>query len=105
MAPQWPLCANIFFLTQSRIKNVDVEIRESLFTPLAGSMLLVSTFSDPTVDVRAPLTPPTLGFGISSKDAKYAEDTSGLFVAEGGTSKKNISLNSLPRALSNEQKQ
>jgi len=80
------MCKDI--VTQSGIKNVDVEIRESLVTPLAGPKLLVPTFSsDPTVDVRTPLTP-TLGFPISSKGAKYPEGTGGLFVAEGGTSKK-----------------
>ncbi|RPA95784.1 hypothetical protein L873DRAFT_1845759 [Choiromyces venosus 120613-1] len=66
-------------LVQSGIINVDVEIRESLVTPLEGPKLLVPTFSsDPTVDARNPLTP-TLGLPISGKLAPCSEGTGGFF--------------------------
>jgi hypothetical protein len=75
-------------LAQSGIINVDVEIRNSLVTPLDGPKLLVPTFSsDPTVDVRNPLTP-TLGLPISGKLTPWAEGTGGFFIAEGGGSKR-----------------
>ncbi|KDQ64793.1 hypothetical protein JAAARDRAFT_238133 [Jaapia argillacea MUCL 33604] len=68
-------------LVQSGIIDVDVEIRESLVTPLEGPKLLAPTFSsDATVDIRSPLTH-ALGIPI-------ADGTGGFFVAEGGDSKR-----------------
>ncbi|KAL5480626.1 hypothetical protein ACEPAI_1897 [Sanghuangporus weigelae] len=75
-------------LVQFGIVDVDVEIRESLVTPLDGPKLLVPTFSsDPTVDVRTPLTH-TLGLPISGKLTPWIEGTGGFFIAEGGGSKR-----------------
>ncbi|KAI5116737.1 hypothetical protein M0805_001379 [Coniferiporia weirii] len=75
-------------LVQSGIIDVEVEIRESLVTPLEGPKLLAhTTFFDPTVDVRGPLTP-TLGLPISGKHTPRTEGTGGFFIAEGGTSKR-----------------
>ncbi|RPA94539.1 hypothetical protein L873DRAFT_1408743 [Choiromyces venosus 120613-1] len=75
-------------LVQSGIINVDVEIRESLVTPLEGHKLLAPTSSsDPTVDVRNPLTP-TLCLPISGKLTPCSEGSGGFFIAEGGGSKR-----------------
>ena len=75
-------------LVQSGIIDVDVEICQSLVTFLEGPKLLAPTFSsDPTVDVRNPLTP-TLGLPISGKLTPWAEGTGGFFIAEGGSSKR-----------------
>ncbi|RPA93055.1 hypothetical protein L873DRAFT_1847409 [Choiromyces venosus 120613-1] len=75
-------------LVQSGIIDVDVEIRESFVTPLAGPKLLEPTVSsDATVDLRNPLTP-TLGLPISGKLTPYSEGTGGFFISEGGGSKR-----------------
>lgn len=51
-------------------------------------LLAPSSFSsDPTVDIRNPLTH-TLGLPISGKVAPWAEGTGGFFIAEGGGSKR-----------------
>lgn len=57
-------------------------------TPLQGLKLLAPSFSsDPTVDVRNPLTP-TLGLPIAGHLTSWAEGTGGFFIAEGGGSKR-----------------
>lgn len=60
-------CQEIFL--QSGIIDIDIEIRESLVTLLEGPKLLMPTFSsDPTVDVRNPLTPT---FGLPSPASSH----------------------------------
>lgn len=70
------------------ITDVEVEYRESIYTQSAGPQLLEPTFYlNPNVDLRGPLTP-TLGLSIAAKDTPGAEGTGGLYLAEGGDSKK-----------------
>ena len=75
-------------LEEFKITDVEVEYRESIYTRLAGSDLLkpVSDFH-PTVDVRSPLTP-ALGLFIAAQNTSHVEGTGGLYLAEGGNSKK-----------------
>ncbi|KAG0635402.1 hypothetical protein HOY80DRAFT_927239 [Tuber brumale] len=71
-------------LVRFGIFDVEVEIRQSLVTSLAGPELLAPTFTgDPTADIRNPLIP-TLGLPIASKRIPFCEGTGGFFVAEGG---------------------
>lgn len=73
-------------LVESRITDVDVEIRESSVIPLVGPKLLTPTlFSDATTAIRNPLTP-MLGISISPKHRDYIKGTGGVFLAEGGGS-------------------
>ncbi|KAI0267791.1 hypothetical protein BC834DRAFT_968701 [Gloeopeniophorella convolvens] len=75
-------------LLEYGIKDVDVEIRESEVFPSAGPRLLKPTFTtDPTVDVREPLTA-TLGIPICFQSTPWAEGTGGLFISEGGDGKR-----------------
>jgi hypothetical protein len=75
-------------LVEHNIADVDVEIRESVVTLSAGPKFLPSVYSsDPTVDVREPLTT-TLGLPICAKAMSYAEGTGGFFIAEGGNAKR-----------------
>lgn len=79
-------CQNI--LVEFSITDVDVEIRESLVTPLVGPKLLKPTVSfDPVLDVRNSLTH-TLGLPIASKPMPWVEGTASFFIAEGGESKR-----------------
>ncbi|KAG9019614.1 hypothetical protein FRB90_012460 [Tulasnella sp. 427] len=71
-------------LIQDGIVDVDVEIRDSVVTRLAGPKLLPSVYSfNPTVDIREPLTS-TLGLSISTQDTPWAEGTGGFFLNEDG---------------------
>lgn len=74
------------------IEDVEVEYRESIYRRSAGPQLLrhVSKVNH-TVDVRGPLTP-TLGLSIATSDRPDAQSTMGLYLAEGGTSDKVLSL-------------
>jgi len=75
-------------LVESRITDVDVEIRESSVTPLVGPKLLAPTLSsNATAEIRNPLTP-MLGLPISCKNTDYIEGTGGVFLAEGGESRR-----------------
>jgi hypothetical protein len=75
-------------LKKFEITDVEVEFRESIYTRLAGPPLLEHVFNtDPTVDVRSPLTP-ALGFSIAAQATPYVEGTGGFYLAEGGNSKK-----------------
>jgi hypothetical protein len=75
-------------LKEFDITDVQVEYRESIFTRSAGPNLL-KPVSDlhPTVDVRGPLTP-ALGLFIAAQATPHIEGTGGLYLAEGGDSKK-----------------
>ncbi|KAI0247204.1 hypothetical protein BJV78DRAFT_1285715 [Lactifluus subvellereus] len=75
-------------LKEFDITDVEVEFRESIYTPLAGPNLLKpASYLDPDVDVRGPLTP-ALGLSIASQATPRAEGTGGIYLAEGGDSKK-----------------
>ncbi len=74
-------------LVEFGITDVDVEIRESVVTRLAGPKLLMSTYSSDTVSAREPLTT-TLGVPICAQSTPWAEGTGGFFITEGGNSKK-----------------
>ncbi|KAJ1301764.1 hypothetical protein OPQ81_008993 [Rhizoctonia solani] len=83
VASQCRECLEAFNIT-----DVEVEIRESVVTCLAGPKLLEATYSsDPTVEIREPLTT-TLGFPISAVSTHWTEGTSGFFIAEGGKKKR-----------------
>jgi hypothetical protein len=59
-----------------------------MYTPLAGPNLLEPASDlDPDVDVRGPLTP-ALGLSIAAQATPHAEGTGGIYLAEGGDSKK-----------------
>ena len=78
-------------LEKNSIVDVDVEIRESIVTRSAGPRFLDpldrAFDSDPTVEVRMPLTA-TLGLGICAQSTSWAEGTGGFYMAEGGDSKR-----------------
>ena len=75
-------------LSKDNIADVDVEIRESIITRSAGPKLFTPTYSsDPTVDVREPLTT-TLGLPICAQRTPWAEGTGGFFISEGGNTKR-----------------
>ncbi|KAK7447031.1 hypothetical protein VKT23_014244 [Stygiomarasmius scandens] len=82
-------------LREYDITDVEVEIRESVVTRLAGPRLLTSTLSfDPTADLRDPLTT-TLGLPISvhsSQTTPQPEGTGGLFITESGKPNKLLLL-------------
>ena len=68
--------------------DVEVEFRESIYTRSAGPNLLKPASNlDPDVDVRGPLTP-ALGLSIAAQATPHAEGTGGIYLAEGGDSKK-----------------
>ncbi|KAK7687834.1 hypothetical protein QCA50_009053 [Cerrena zonata] len=75
-------------LVTSDINDVDVEIRESLVTPLSGPRLLspIVFHSNPTADLRNLLTP-TLGLPIAHKSTPSIEGTGGFFVKCGDSKK------------------
>jgi len=75
-------------LKEFEITDVEVEYWESIYTRLAGSNLLKPvSIIHPTVDVRSPLTP-ALGLFIAAQNTPHIEGTGGLYLAEGGDSKK-----------------
>ena len=75
-------------LKEFGIIDVEVEYRESIYTQSAGPTLLEPVVDlDPTVDVRGPLTP-VLGLSIAAQATPHAEGTGGIYLAEGGDSKK-----------------
>ncbi|KAI0247212.1 hypothetical protein BJV78DRAFT_953540 [Lactifluus subvellereus] len=75
-------------LKEFDITDVEVEFRESIYTPLAGPNLLKpASYLDPDADVRGPLTP-ALGLSIAAQATPHAEGTGGIYLAEGGDSKK-----------------
>lgn len=75
-------------LKEFDITDVEVEFRESIYTPLGGPNLLKPASDlDPDVDVRGPLTP-ALGLSIAAQATPHAEGTGGIYLAEGGDSKK-----------------
>jgi hypothetical protein len=75
-------------LKRFAITDVEVEYRESIYTQSAGPNLLQPVSSlHPIVDVRGPLTP-ALGLSIAAWATPRAEGTGGLYLAEGGDSKK-----------------
>ncbi|KAG9111561.1 hypothetical protein FRC07_008046 [Ceratobasidium sp. 392] len=75
-------------LKEFGIIDVEVEFRESIYTPSADSNLLKPASNlDPDVDVRGPLTP-ALGLSIAAQTTPHAEGTGGIYLAEGGDSKK-----------------
>lgn len=75
-------------LKEFDITDVDVEFRESVYTRSVGPRLLEPGYdSDPTIDVRGPLTS-TLGLQIAAARTPFAEGTGGLYISEGGDSNK-----------------
>ncbi|EGO23607.1 hypothetical protein SERLADRAFT_416027 [Serpula lacrymans var. lacrymans S7.9] len=75
-------------LQEFGINNVNIEIRESSVVRSAGPKLLPPVYSsDPTVDVRHPLTY-ALGLPISAQATPYTAGTGGFFMAEGNDSDK-----------------
>ena len=74
-------------LEQFAITDVEVEIRESIYTRSAGPSLLEPVLNnDPTIDVRGPVTT-ALGLSIAAQNTPNAQGTGGLYLAEGGKSK------------------
>ena len=70
-------------MEEHNITNIDVEIRESIVIRPAGPKLLTPTYySDPTVDLRNPLTT-TLGHPICAQSTPNLVGTGGFFVIEG----------------------
>ena len=75
-------------LKEFGIDDVEVEFRESIYTRSAGPNLLKPVSdSAPDVDVRGPLTP-ALGLPIAAQATPHVEGTGGIYLAEGGCSKK-----------------
>ena len=75
-------------LEDSAITDVEVAFRESLFTRSAGPQLLNHVFSmHATADVRSPLTP-ALGLQIAAQATPRFEGTGGIYICEGGESKR-----------------
>ncbi|KAG8952880.1 hypothetical protein FRC04_003329 [Tulasnella sp. 424] len=75
-------------LKEFDITDIEVEYRESIYTRSAGPNLLTPvSYLHPTVDVRGPLTP-ALGLSIAAQATPHAAGTGGLYLAEGGDSKK-----------------
>ncbi|KAF8837864.1 hypothetical protein BDN67DRAFT_982930 [Paxillus ammoniavirescens] len=69
-------------------ENPHTSFRESIYTLLAGPNLIEPASDlDPDVDVRGPLTP-ALGLSIAAQATPRAEGTGGIYLAEGGDSKK-----------------
>jgi hypothetical protein len=75
-------------LKEFGITDIEVEFRESIYTSFAGPNLLKPASDlDPDVDVRGPLTP-ALGLSIAAQATPHTEGTGGIYLAEGGDSKK-----------------
>lgn len=74
------------------ITDVEVEYRESVYTPSVGPELLSSVSNlNNTVDVRGPLTT-ALGLQIAASDRQDAQGTMGLYLAEDSSSDKILGL-------------
>jgi hypothetical protein len=71
--------------------NVKVEFRESVSTWSAGPKLLEPVGSELIVDFCGPFTP-VLGLCVAAQATPHAEGTGGLYLAEGGDSKKVLLL-------------
>ncbi|KAH7910996.1 hypothetical protein BJ138DRAFT_1151683 [Hygrophoropsis aurantiaca] len=70
-------------IIENGIADVDVEIRESIVTRLAGPKLFTPAFtSDHTVEVCEPFTA-TLGMPICAQSTPWAEGTAGFFMVDG----------------------
>ena len=68
--------------------DVEVEFRESIYSTSASPNLLEPASDlDPDVDVRSPLTP-ALGLSIAAQATPRTEGTGGIYLSEGGDSKK-----------------
>ncbi|EIW76461.1 hypothetical protein CONPUDRAFT_63989, partial [Coniophora puteana RWD-64-598 SS2] len=75
-------------LVEHDIDDVDVEIRESIVARSTGPKFLKSVYSsNPTVDVREPLTT-TLGLPICAQSTPWVEGTGGFFITEGGNAER-----------------
>ncbi len=75
-------------LVKYDITDVDVEIRESVVTRLAGPKLLTSTSEfDPTVSLREPFTT-ALGLPICAQSTPWAGGTGGFFITECGNTER-----------------
>lgn len=80
--------AYLDLLEQFGITDVEVKFRESIYILLAGPNLLKPTSDlDLDADVHAPLTP-ALGLSIAAHTTPHIEGTGGIYLAEGGDSKK-----------------
>ena len=75
-------------LMEFEITDVEVAFRESLFTRSFGPQLLdyVPSF-DATAPIRSPLTP-ALGLPIAAQATPHLEGTGGIYICEGGESKR-----------------
>ncbi|KAI9750442.1 MAG: hypothetical protein M1815_001771 [Lichina confinis] len=73
-------------LCRSGIIDVEVEMRESCTTSLAGPKLLGLVSDRPTAKLREPINH-ALGLPISCSATPHVEGTGSLFIAEGGASK------------------
>jgi hypothetical protein len=75
-------------LREYGITDVEIEYRESIYTRSAGLNLLKPVEDEhPTAPVRGPLTP-VLGLFIAAQATPHVGGTGGLYLAEGGDSKK-----------------
>jgi hypothetical protein len=80
-------------LAESQITDVEIAFRESVFTRSAYPWIPSPQFykyvpsKDPTADVRGPFTP-ALGLGIAALATPHFEGTGGLYLREGGESKR-----------------
>ncbi|KAI0259708.1 hypothetical protein BC834DRAFT_833072 [Gloeopeniophorella convolvens] len=75
-------------LKEFDIGDVEVEFRESIYTLSAGpSLLEPASDLDSDVKYRGPLTS-ALGLSIAAEATPHAEGTGGIYLAEGGNSKK-----------------
>ncbi|TFK49387.1 hypothetical protein OE88DRAFT_422270 [Heliocybe sulcata] len=79
-------------LATNDVDDVEVEYRESIYTPSVGPALLPSVSNlNATADVRGPLTT-ALGLFVATPDRQDAQGTMGLYFAEGGSSDKVLGL-------------
>ncbi|TDL17861.1 hypothetical protein BD410DRAFT_534844 [Rickenella mellea] len=75
-------------LEKFKITDVEIAFRESLFTRSAGPQLLQYVSSvDATAEVRGPLTP-ALGLPIAARATPHVEGFGGIYICEGGESKR-----------------
>jgi hypothetical protein len=75
-------------LREFGITDVEIEYRESIYTRSAGLNLLKPVEDEhPTAPIRGPLTP-VLGLFIPAQATPHVGGTGGLYLAEGGDSKK-----------------
>ncbi|KIM91538.1 hypothetical protein PILCRDRAFT_707 [Piloderma croceum F 1598] len=75
-------------LKEFSITDIEVEFRESIYTPLASPNLFEPTSDlDPDVDICGPLTP-ALGLSIAAQATPHTEGTGSIYLAKGSESKK-----------------